>query len=221
MTSVPGFWTATGTFSDPDGGAVEIIEASSSGSVEIDNWEQSCHGCSSGTWTAYGAIFDSSGGSITLTAIDNPGFDVGSVTFSVAYQLPPTTTTTTVPPTTTTPAPPTFPFDGFFPPVDNPPVFNVAKAGRAIPVKFSLGGYQGMDIFATGYPSSRAVACDSGASLNDIEEETSGTSGLHYDAGSDQYIYVWKTARSWGGTCRKLTLRLTDGTDHEALFKFR
>ena len=31
-------------------------------------------------------------------------------------------------------------FQGFFPPVANPPHVNVAKAGRAIPVKFSLGG---------------------------------------------------------------------------------
>jgi hypothetical protein len=31
-------------------------------------------------------------------------------------------------------------FTGFFSPVDNPPTVNVAKAGSAIPVKFSLGG---------------------------------------------------------------------------------
>jgi hypothetical protein len=39
-------------------------------------------------------------------------------------------------------------FDGFFNPVDNPDVLNRVKAGSAIPVKFSLGGDQGLDIFA-------------------------------------------------------------------------
>ena len=45
-------------------------------------------------------------------------------------------------------------FEGFFSPVDDPPTFNAVKAGRAIPVKFSLGGDQGLDIFAEGYPRS-------------------------------------------------------------------
>lgn len=33
-------------------------------------------------------------------------------------------------------------FSGFFSPVDSMPVINLAKAGSAIPVKFSLGGNQ-------------------------------------------------------------------------------
>src|SRR5258706_2774270 len=42
-------------------------------------------------------------------------------------------------------------FSGFFPPVDNPTAVNVLKAGRAVPVKFSLGGNQGLDIFAPSF----------------------------------------------------------------------
>jgi len=49
-------------------------------------------------------------------------------------------------------------FSGFFPPVDNPPVVNVVNAGRAIPVKFSLGGNKGLNIFAPGYPVSQQIA---------------------------------------------------------------
>ena len=41
-------------------------------------------------------------------------------------------------------------FSGFFQPVDNLPTFNMTKAGSAIPVKFSLGGNQGLDILAAG-----------------------------------------------------------------------
>jgi hypothetical protein len=50
---------------------------------------------------------------------------------------------------------------------------------------------------------------------------TTANQGLTYDAASGKYNYVWKTQKSWGGTCRQFTLRLTDGTDHIALFKFK
>ena len=53
------------------------------------------------------------------------------------------------------------------------------------------------------------------------EETTTANQGLTYDAASGQYTYVWKTQKSWAGTCRQFTLRLTDGTDHIALFKFK
>jgi hypothetical protein len=39
-------------------------------------------------------------------------------------------------------------WSGFFRPVDNPTVWNVVKAGSAVPVKFSLAGFQGMDILS-------------------------------------------------------------------------
>ena len=39
-----------------------------------------------------------------------------------------------------------FAFSGFFQPVDNLQVVNVANAGRSIPVKFSLGGNQGLNV---------------------------------------------------------------------------
>jgi hypothetical protein len=52
--------------------------------------------------------------------------------------------------TFTPPSPPTFDFSGFFAPVQPPPTVNVAKAGGAIPVKFSLGGDRGLNIFSSG-----------------------------------------------------------------------
>src|SRR5262249_27214781 len=45
-------------------------------------------------------------------------------------------------------------FSGFFQPVDNLPTVNSVKAGSAIPVKFSLDGNQGLNIFAAGSPTS-------------------------------------------------------------------
>ena len=115
-----------------------------------------------------------------------------------------------------------FTFSGFFPPISNPPVLNVVKAGQAIPAKFSLNGNQGLNIFATGYPISQQVNCATDAPVNDVQQTvTAGGSSLTYDSSTDQYTYVWKTDKSWGGTCRQLTVQLTDGTNHVAIFQFK
>lgn len=113
-------------------------------------------------------------------------------------------------------------FTGFFAPIDNPPTFNEMKAGQAAPVKFSLGGDQGLNIFAAGSPASVQISCDSGDPVADVEEtETAGQSSLSYDAASDRYKYTWKTESSWKNTCRQLNVTLRDGTVHTAKFKFK
>jgi hypothetical protein len=112
-------------------------------------------------------------------------------------------------------------FSGFFQPVDNLPVLNAVKAGSAIPVKFSLAGNQGLTILAAGYPKSQPIPCDSAAAVDDIEQTVTAGGSLAYDAASDQYSYVWKTDKAWAGGCRQLIVRLADGTDHRANFKFK
>jgi hypothetical protein len=112
-------------------------------------------------------------------------------------------------------------FNGFFQPVDNLPVFNSVKAGQAIPVKFSLNGNHGLSIFAAGYPKSETIACSSTNPVDGVEETvTAGSSSLSYDPLTDTYIYVWKTDKAWGNTCRQLVVKLNDGTFHRANFKF-
>ena len=113
-------------------------------------------------------------------------------------------------------------FAGFFPPVSNPPVVNVVNAGRAIPVKFSLSGYKGLNIFAPNSPASGQIACNSSDPAVTLEDTvTAGGSSLSYDASNDQYVYVWKTDPSWAGTCRQLVVVLNDGSIHRADFRFR
>jgi uncharacterized protein len=112
-------------------------------------------------------------------------------------------------------------YHGFFSPVDPLPTFNSMKAGAAVPVKFSLTGDRTLAIFAEGYPQSTRVACDTKADLDNVEETlTAGSSSLAYDALTGQYRYTWKTDKAWANTCRLLTLRLIDGTSHEAYFRF-
>ena len=115
-------------------------------------------------------------------------------------------------------------WSGFFSPVDNEDV-NIAKAGRAIPLKFSLDGYQGLEseIFATDYPKSIRIKCLETDDFvpDELPTVAAGKSSLSYNADADQYIYVWKTLKIWAGTCRKLVILLNDGTSLEADFTFK
>jgi hypothetical protein len=117
-----------------------------------------------------------------------------------------------------------FSFTGFFQPVDNPgpndDVVNRAKAGTAIPIKFTLGGNQGLAIFRRGYPRFVSEPCIATSAQDDIEATTTNPAGLTYDAATQQYTYVWKTDKGWAGRCGELDLGLTDGSDHHALFNF-
>jgi hypothetical protein len=113
-------------------------------------------------------------------------------------------------------------FGGFFQPVDNPPVLNSMKAGQAVPVKFSLGGNRGLDIFDAGYPASQSVSCTGSGTVDAIEAiATAGASALQYDSATDQYTYVWKTQSAWANSCRVLTLNFKDGSRSIANFQFK
>jgi hypothetical protein len=121
----------------------------------------------------------------------------------------------------------TYNFTGFFRPIDNSEV-NVINAGSAVPVKFSLNGNQGMDIFATGYPKYTAgYTCGTAYNENEIatwETVTAGGSSLNYDATTGQYNYVWKTDKTWGNassSCRQLWVMFKDGTLKKLDFKFK
>lgn len=164
-------------------------------------------------WTVSGGSGVSSGGAYILTSVfgqANAGAESGGAYSLDSGFLNPAVV-----------APSTYNFTGFFQPVDNLPVLNQTNSGKAIPVKFSLGGNQGLNIFDVGYPKSQQIACDSSVLVDGIEETvTANASGLSYDANTDQYNYVWKTIKSWANTCRQLVLKLNDGTFHRANFEF-
>ena len=44
--------------------------------------------------------------------------------------------------------------------------------------------------------------------------------GFTYETLLDQYKNVWKTQKSWSGTCRQLIVRFRDGTEKRANFRF-
>jgi len=110
---------------------------------------------------------------------------------------------------------------GFFQPVDNLPMVNTVKAGSAIPVKFSLSGNQGLNIFKSGSPASASYTCSGTAPTDAIEQTvTASNSSLSYDSTTDQYTYVWKTDKAWAGSCRALVVKPADNTMRTANFQF-
>jgi hypothetical protein len=121
---------------------------------------------------------------------------------------------------------PIYDFDGFFAPVNNKDaqgnyILNRVNAGAAVPVKFSLGGDYGLDVFEAGYPRSEDIGCDSQAEVDGVEQTVNaGSSSLSYAAGSDTYTYVWKTDGAWEDTCRQLVVMFNDGTTARANFTF-
>lgn len=111
---------------------------------------------------------------------------------------------------------------GFAPPVSST-AFNAVRAGQSVPVKFDLGGDQGPDVLPAGSPTSAAIACaTAGDPVNSLPEATltAGASGLSYDVATGLYTYVWKTNKTWAGTCRRFTITLDDETEHSATFQF-
>lgn len=113
-------------------------------------------------------------------------------------------------------------WDGFFRPIENPEVVNIVKAGQSIPVKFSLGGDFGLDIFFADYPASKQIACSINDGTSALDETvTAGGSTLQYDPTTQTYTYVWKTDKAWAGSCRQLDVKLADGTVHSATFQFK
>jgi len=113
-------------------------------------------------------------------------------------------------------------FRGFLGQVDNQPILNIAIAGNVIPVKFSLNGDKGLDIFAAGTPTVEKVYCPITYDKNVVEKYVTLTDPLlSYNATKDKYKFTWQTDAAWAGTCQLFTIELNDGTTHTALFKFK
>jgi hypothetical protein len=113
-----------------------------------------------------------------------------------------------------------FAFSRFLAPIDNAPVVNVARAGRAIPVEFTLGGDQGLAIFRSGYPRFVSEPRTAAVQQDAVDETTESPSGLSYDPVTAQYTYVWRTGTARAGRCGRLELGLVDGSDRYALVRF-
>ena len=110
-------------------------------------------------------------------------------------------------------------FGGFRPPIDGD-ALNVVTAGSTVPVKFSLAGDQGLNIFKPGYPASASYTCGS-VPPTDATTPAALAEPFRYDRSTDEYVFAWKTDKAWAGTCRVFVLGLRDGTIHTVTFQFK
>jgi hypothetical protein len=137
--------------------------------------------------------------SFQVSATDNAG---NRATKSVAYSV-------------------VYDFDGFLWPLENLPQVNRWRAGRPVPVRFSLGSYRGPVPLAPGYPS--VVGCGAEPQSSAAERARgvwtrSGIRSSRRNRGT--YRFLWKTEPRWVGSCRQLVLKLDDGTMHGVAVQF-
>jgi hypothetical protein len=114
---------------------------------------------------------------------------------------------------------PNYYFRGFGTPVDAA-TLNVAKAGRAIPLKWQVFDETVAPVLdldsAVVKISSVAISCGAdGGSSDALEEYAAGASGLEH-VGDGVYQLNWKSPKDYAGSCRRLRLDLgernPDGT---------
>ena len=114
-------------------------------------------------------------------------------------------------------------FVGFLPPVKSGEL-NRANAGRTIPLKWRLKDASGADITelaAVVSLHSGVIPCTGGAVSMVEPVRSSDGAGLRYDATAKHYVYPWKTEKAWAGSCRRVLLRLADGSEQTADFHFK
>lgn len=118
---------------------------------------------------------------------------------------------------------PHYRFGGFLAPLDaDANTVNTANAGRVIPIKFSLGGFRGMDIFANGFPLVQAMDCETNVAGATVVAQTPGNAGLNYDAATDTYVFLWRTDARWRNSCQDVVIKFADGeSSARARFSFQ
>jgi hypothetical protein len=113
-------------------------------------------------------------------------------------------------------------FEAFLRPVRNRPRVNTWVAGSSVPIRFELGGNQGLDVIEEGWPQAAVVGCDFTAEPESGEptRHPRRFPELRYRKHGRRYVLVWSTHRSWAGSCRQFMLKLKDGTVRRADFRF-
>jgi uncharacterized repeat protein (TIGR01451 family) len=213
-------YTITVTNRGPkDGTNVTIVDGLPSGTTFVSSSPDACSVASGLVTCNMGTI--SVGGSKAETLVLAP--TQTPVTNLVAVSSDPDTTIfQTGAAQSSPPVTGTYNWSGFFSPTQNPPAINQANAGSQIPLKFSLGGNFGTNVFASGFPQQQRIGCV--APFNPIGNPTTiPTAGftLNFNVGTKQYNFNWKSDPAWSGTCRLISLKLNDGTaPHLAYFQF-
>lgn len=135
--------------------------------------------------------------SFTVNALDAAG---NSATQTVGYRV-------------------AYDFSGFLAPVENPPGLNRWLAGRPVPVRFSLDGDHGLDAVEGIEVAEVDCGAGEGPTAGEPARLVKGV-GVPYRSRLDRYSFLWRSARSWAGECRRLLVKLDDGSVQRADFAF-
>ena len=113
-------------------------------------------------------------------------------------------------------------FVGFSQPVDNLPIRNVVNAGQGIPVRWRVLDQAGRPVtnLTVAEMTATNLSCGLASTPDLIEETTAGAAGLK-NLGNGSYELVWKSPKTYGGSCKTLHLDIHDGVTHDAAFEFR
>jgi hypothetical protein len=106
-------------------------------------------------------------------------------------------------------------FSGFDAPVTTTGSLDAAKAGDALPLKFSLHGDNGLSVV-----SQTTWTLASCSDWSSSATAATGQGKLTYNPLTDRYTDLVATDKSWKGSCRTVVLRLADGTDHTVHVQF-
>jgi hypothetical protein len=111
---------------------------------------------------------------------------------------------------------------GFYQPVDMGGVLNTVKGGSTVPLKFEVfaGTTELTSTSAVKSFVQTKVACESGATADEIEVTSTGGTSLRYDSTGGQFIQNWQTPKS-AGSCYRVTMTTQDGLSISANFKLK
>ncbi|QSX79244.1 PxKF domain-containing protein [Agrilutibacter solisilvae] len=111
-------------------------------------------------------------------------------------------------------------FNGFTSPVHNPPVLNVLKAGRSVPLRWRVVDANGAPVTNLTSAGVAAVAIACPAAGENRITLYGGNSAALQNLGNGYYQLDWMAATSLRNLCRRLELDLGDGVPRATQFKF-
>ena len=117
---------------------------------------------------------------------------------------------------------PSFNFEGFLSPMNPPPTLNLVARGSVVPIRWKLPDGHGGHVTNTASFASATVgslSCGS-APVVPLGDAAVGAGGISFDATTNTFTYNWQTGANWSG-CRKLSLKLRDGSLRELRFRFQ
>jgi YDG domain-containing protein/Big-like domain-containing protein len=116
------------------------------------------------------------------------------------------------------------PAPGILPAATPTTVWNVAKGGSTIPLKFNIyaGGVEKTSTSdIKGFTAVKLSTCTSGAGMDNVEFVTTGSTVLRYDTTDRQFIQNWKTPTVTGDTCYRASVTFQDDSSLSAFFRLR